>query len=402
VRNEIKDNNEFVDWLISLRRHFHQFPEISFSEFNTQAKIIEILNSLGIENSKIAGTGVIGIIKGSEKGETIALRADMDALKIQEESTSLNVNYISQNTGVMHACGHDGHMAMLLGVARMLQGCKNQMKGNVKLIFQPAEEVPPGGAVDVIKMGGLIDADAILGIHLFANYSYGEICLKEGPIMASNCMFNIIFVGKSGHHSNPDSTIDPIKIASEFISTIQSKITKNLPPSAPYVFGFGTINGGEQFNQTPHQVKITGSYRMLDPKNMPIIEQTIRKCLDDIMQKNRKHSSNLPDYKLEITNGYPVLINHKKFTQRSSEILKRIFSEVNENIDPVFASEDFARYLEVKPGTFIFLGTGNSKSEAFYNNHSDKFDFDENVLIKGVEILFAIAIDFLHSPGKYL
>jgi amidohydrolase len=395
-------NADFVKWLINTRRYFHQFPEVSFNEHLTQAKVIEVLNSFGIENRKIAGTGVVGMIRGTGAGKTIAIRADLDALKIQEESTDLNKQYISLNDGVMHACGHDGHIAMVLGAARKLQECKDKLKGNVKLIFQPAEEIPPGGAVEVLKMGGLVDVDAIIGVHLFTNIKLGEICLKEGALMAGHCMYNIIINGKPGHHFNPDTSIDPILIASEFIAGIQSKLKNNLPPNVNYVFGVGTIKGGEQFNQIPGSVDISGSFRMLDKNYLHVIEDTMKRNLDGLMLAHGKEGANLPNYKLEVTQGYPVLVNHKKFTHRSAETLKEILTGVNENIDYVFAAEDFARYLEAIPGTFIFLGAGNSEKGLVYGNHSSRFDIDESVLIKGVGIFFSIATDFLDAPENYL
>jgi amidohydrolase len=402
VKNDFTHEENFIDWLISLRRHFHQYPELSFKEFNSQKKIIEILNSFGIENKKIAATGVVGIIRGAEKGKTIAIRADMDALKIQEERTSLNEQYISLNEGIMHACGHDGHMAMVLGVARKLQEYKHKLKGNVKLIFQPAEEVPPGGAIEIIKLGELENIDAIIGAHVFTNIPSGEICLREGAFMAGNCMYNISIYGKSGHHASPDSTIDPILIAAEFISNIQSKLKENLPADVHYVFGNGTIKGGEQFNQTPDRVDISGSYRMLDEKNLHVIEDTMRESLDLLMKKFRKADPDFPNYKLRVTYGYPVLSNNARFTRRSAETLKTIFPNVKENIEPVFASEDFARYLELIPVTFIVLGAGNKATGAVYDNHSNRFDIDEKILITGVEVFFTLAVDFLNKPELYL
>lgn len=402
MKDSFTDNKEFSDWLISLRRHFHRFPEISFQEYNTQEKVIEVLNSLGIENSRIAGTGVVAMIRGGKQGKTVAIRADMDALKIQEEKTNLNQSYISLNKGVMHACGHDGHMAMVLGAGRKLQECKEDLKGNVKLIFQPAEEVPPGGAVELIELGTLKNVDAMIGGHLFSHIRSGEICLKEGVLMASNCKYDIEITGKSGHHFNPDDTIDPILIASEFISTVQSKLKKTLPPNVSCVFGQGTIKGGEQFNQTPESVTISGSYRLLDKKSLHVIEDTMKRSLDGLMKRHSKGETNLPKYQFDVTYGYPALVNDDKFTQRVGEVLKGIFPKVNENIDSVFASEDFAYYLEKLPGTYFFLGSGNAQKGIINGNHSNKFDIDETVLIKGVEIFFSIATDFLNTPDKYL
>lgn len=400
--NVLINEKEFTDWLIALRRYFHQYPELSFNEFNTQEMVIEVLNSLGIENSRIAGTGVVAMIRGGKQGKTIALRSDMDALKIQEEISNLNQSYISLNKGVMHACGHDGHMAMVLGAARKLHEHKENLKGNVKLIFQPAEEVPPGGAVEVIRMVGLAEVDAILGAHLFTNIKSGEICLRGGVLMASNCKYDIEITGKSGHHFNPDDTIDPILIASEFISTIQSKLKKTVPPNVSYVYGQGSIKGGEQFNQTLESVTISGSYRLLDKKSLHVIEDTMKRNLDGLMKRHSKGEPNLPKYQLDVTYGYPALVNDDKFTQRVGEVLKGIFPQINENIDSVFASEDFAYYLEKLPGTYFFLGSGNAQKGIIYGNHSNKFDIDEAVLIKGVEVFFSIATDFLNTPDKYL
>jgi metal-dependent amidase/aminoacylase/carboxypeptidase family protein len=168
------------------------------------------------------------------------------------------------------------------------------------------------------------------------------------------------------------------------------------------VFGFGSIKGGEQFNQTPDSVHISGSYRMRDSANLHVIEQIMKRSLDGLMQSHNKGEPNLPNYKLEITHGYPVLVNHEKFTRRSATVLKEIFTEVTENVNPVFASEDFARYLEIKAGTFIFLGAGNGEKGIIHGNHSNKFDIDEDVLIKGVQIFYSLALDFLSTPEKYV
>ncbi|MBN2610139.1 MAG: amidohydrolase [Bacteroidales bacterium] len=402
--NNLTKTDDMLNWLIRLRRYFHQNPELSFKEFNTQKKIISVLNSLGIENKKIAGTGVVGIIHGEKPGKTIALRADMDALKIAEIKTIKNESYISKNEGVMHACGHDGHLAMLLGAAKILKDSVKELKGKIKLIFQPAEEVPPGGAIKVIHEGVLNDVDAIIGMHLFTHIKAGEICLKEDILMAGSCKFDITINGKSGHHYLPESCIDPIHIASDFISTIQTDLKNNLPPTIKYVLGFGTISGGQQFNQTPSEVHISGSFRILGAKeNNSIIENTIRRNLNGLMKKYKSEKSEkLPEYELDVTPGYPPLINTPKFTRRAAKVLNTNYTKITENALPILASEDFARYLEKVPGTFIFLGTGNNQKRFNNSNHSDMFDIDENVLIIGAEIFFYITRDFLNNPEEYL
>jgi amidohydrolase len=395
--------DDFSDWLITVRRRLHEYPELSGNEFKTQAIIMQELDRLHINNQKIAGTGIIGTITGRNKGKTIALRADMDALKIQEEVTALNTSYISRHKGVMHACGHDGHMAMVLGAARLLQKGQKQMKGNVRFIFQPAEEVPPGGALRVIKEGGLDGVDAILGLHLFPNYKSGEIFLKEGVMMASSCKFEISMTGKPGHHFNADACIDPITISSEFISTIRETITCALPESTPFVFETGTIHGGEQYNQIPGKVNISGSFRALDPDHLQMIEQTQRQTLDHLMQKYKKEKqSNLPKYEFKVITGYPVLINDPVFTKAAVSVLKKNFKQVTENTTPVFTSEDFAYYLREKPGTFLFLGTRNPQKKLVHELHSDRFDIDEPVLETGACLLYTLVHDFLENPSEYL
>lgn len=396
--------NDFSKWVVNLRRYFHKYPELSYEEFKTQKKIVSVLESLGITHSVIADTGVLGIIDSGRPGKTIALRADMDALKIKEELTGHNKDYISTNKHVMHACGHDGHMAMLLGAAKLLKENEKTLKGRIKLIFQPAEEIPPGGAIKVIKEGVLEDVDAVVGAHLFTNIAAGKIFLKEGIFMAGHCKYDIVITGKSGHHFKPEDNIDPIQIASKFVSTIQTDLKNNFEPIVQYVFGFGTISGGQQFNQTPSEVKISGSYRVLgDPDKLDVIEKTMRKNLDGLMSAhNRIDSVDLPEYSLEITHGYPALINSSKFTQRSLIKLRETHPGASDNIQPVLASEDFARYLEKVPGTFVFIGAGNIKTGFTHGNHSNKFDIDERVLEHGAQSFYHLTSDFLNNPNQYI
>ncbi|MDX9882926.1 MAG: amidohydrolase [Prolixibacteraceae bacterium] len=397
------DDRELHDWVKGVRRYFHQHPELSFCEYNTQKKIRELLDGLGIENHNIAGTGVCGAIRGAGQGKTIVLRADMDALKIQEILTENNEDYLSVNEGAMHACGHDGHMAIVLGTARLLQKNRSNLNGNVRLIFQPAEETPPGGAVKVIEEGGLDGADAILGLHLFTNYSSGEILLKEGLMMASHCRYELQITGKPGHHFNPDATIDPIRMAAEFIERIHPVLREALPPTVRYVFGVGTIHGGSQFNQTPESVVLSGSYRILEPEYMPVVEKTMRTLMDELVIKYKKSiNKNLPFYTLDIIKGYPSVENNPLFTKSAAKTLKKHFNTVRENVAPVLGSEDFAYYLQKKPGTFIFLGAGNKEKGMAHENHSNKFDIDEGALETGVKLMYTIATDFLNHSEKYI
>ena len=270
------------EWIIKLRREFHREPEISFKEYKTQEKIVKVLQDLGIETQKIADTGVIAAIHGQLDGPCIALRADIDALEVLEVPTARNKEYISHNTDFMHACGHDGHIAMVLGAARLLQENRHTLPGSVRLIFQPAEEQPPGGAARVIAEGGLDGVDAIVGMHIFGAVDVGKIAFREGSFMASSNMFSIKIIGKDGHHSNPDDCIDPILIAADFISTINKEIKKRIEPSR-YVLGIGKIEGGAQFNRTPDKVDIVGSFRTFDSNDTKIIDEMIKQTLDRLM-----------------------------------------------------------------------------------------------------------------------
>lgn len=394
--------NLLDEWMRDIRRDFHQNPELSFNEYRTQEKIILTLNELGIHCSKIAGTGVIADIRGCKPGHCIAIRADMDALAATEALTEFNESYISGSDGVMHACGHDGHMAMVLGLARLLHENKDTFSGSVRLIFQPAEEVPPGGAIRVIEEGGLEGVDAILGIHIFGNVDVGVINLREGAFMASSNRFTLRILGKGGHHSTPEYCIDPIKISSEFIMSLGTDLPAQVNPSN-YVLGFGTLNSGGQFNRSPDELSMVGSFRTFDDDDIDNIEFAMRGILDLLMGKYSKDAfDGYPYYELDILRGYPVLVNHPIFTRAASTHLSTHFPDVNGNAESIFGAEDFAYYLQKVPGTYAIIGTRNSEKGIVDGNHSNSFDIDEDVLIKGTRMLHLLTLDFLQNPGSYL
>ncbi len=393
------------DWIIQLRREFHREPELSFKEFKTQEKIIKVLSDLGIESEKIADTGVIATIHGRAPHPCIALRSDIDALEVLEEPTELNREYISENEGIMHACGHDGHIAMVLGAARALQEMHDRLPGSVRLIFQPAEEQPPGGAARVIAEGGLEGVDAILGMHIFGYIDLGRIALRPGRFMANSNVFSIKITGKGGHHSTPADCIDPILIASDFISAIDTRVRSKIDPER-YVLGIGKIRGGAQFNRTPDEVDILGSFRTFDDRDTETIERTIEKTLDALMETYCKGDTgcvaNLPTCDLDVLHGYPVLVNDSAFTKAVIATLMKTFPDVDCDAEPIFGAEDFAFYLEKVPGIYLLLGTLNLQKGIVEGNHSSRFDIDEDVLMTGTEILQTIVLDFLNSPEAYL
>ncbi|WP_048065055.1 M20 metallopeptidase family protein [Methanosarcina acetivorans] len=395
----------FEAWIIRLRREFHRYPELSFEEYETQKRILKILEELGIEARKIADTGVLASIKGTMPGPCIALRTDTDGLQVQEEFTERNEGYISRNDGVMHACGHDGHMAMLFGAARLFVENRD-FPGEVRLIFQPAEEIPPGGSERVIAEGGLKGVDAVMGMHIFTNHESGSVGFRPGPFMASTNRFEIVFKGKGGHISKPESCIDPVRMATDFISSIYPALEKQLEPDK-YVLGVGRIQGGAQFNRTPDRVEALGSYRTFDSRTTEIIDLTIKECLERIKERYVKPGeefAGLPDYELDVLHGYPVLVNDPVFTDAVNLKLQESFPELTiyPELEKTFAAEDFASYLRVVPGIFISLGTLNQKERIVEINHSSTFDIDEKILRTGTEIFYTISLDFLKHPEKYL
>ncbi|WP_292375870.1 M20 metallopeptidase family protein [Methanosarcina sp. UBA411] len=392
-------------WIIQLRREFHRYPELSFEEYETQKRILKILGDLGIEARKIADTGVLATIRGKLPGPCIALRSDTDGLQVQEELTERNSEYISRNEGVMHACGHDGHMTMLFGAARLFQE-NLDFPGEVRLIFQPAEEIPPGGSERVIAEGGLEDVDAVMGMHIFTNHESGSVGLRPGPFMASTNRFEIILTGKGGHISKPESCIDPVRMAMDFMSNFYPALEKQLE-SDKYIIGVGRIRGGAQFNRIPDTVEILGSYRTFDRETTDIIDRTIKECLDEVVKRYAKPGeefSGFPDYELDILHGYPVLVNDPVFTDAVNSKLHESFPEliVYPEIEKTFAAEDFASYLQKVPGIFISLGNRNPEKKILEINHSCTFDIDEEILITGTEILYTVSLDFLKNPEKYL
>jgi amidohydrolase len=392
----------FEKWVRDIRREFHRNPELSFHEYGTQARIMSILDELGIDCSKIANTGVIAEVRGISPGPCIAIRSDTDALAAHEVISLRNKDYVSQNPGVMHACGHDGHMAIVLGVARMMKERRKEICGTVRFIFQPAEEVPPGGAIRVIEEGGLEGVDAIIGLHIFSDVDFGQINVRAGPFMAGSNRFTVKIFGKGGHHATPDMCIDPIQIAAEFISSLKPAISRKVDAS-DHVLGFGTVNSGKQFNRSPDELELVGSFRTFDDSDIDAIEQVMSNLLDSLMHSySKKDVAGVPSYDLNVYRGYPVLVNDPAFAERAGRLLKTKFENVNTHADPIFGAEDFAYYLKEVPGMYAIIGTKNVEKGIVEMNHSSGFDIDEDVLLSGVELLYSLAIDFLKNPGEYL
>jgi amidohydrolase len=313
----------------------------------------------------------------------------MDALPIQEEG---NTPYISQNPGAAHACAHDGHMAILLGTAGILKNHQDQFAGKIVFLFQPAEELPPGGAVDLIKDGALDGVNAIFGLHLWQPLPTGKVGIVPGPMMAAADNFRITVSGRAGHGSMPHTALDPVFTAGQMITGLQSIVSRNLDPLKSLVVSFGTIHGGTVYNIIPPQVELTGTVRTF--------EHPIRNMARQRMQDIVGHTAAAygMEAEFEYMEGYPPLVNDERMTDR---VLRVVEAELGKEkitpIDPVMGGEDFAYYLQKVPGAFFFLGAGDGCE---YPHHHPSFDFDEGVLPEGVQLMCALALDFLREKSS--
>ena len=374
IKKEIQKISEHI---YSYRRDFHQYPELSFQEYRTAETISKHLESFGIEHrTEVGKTGVVGEIVFGD-GPTIALRADMDALPIQEVG---DLKYKSKNEGVMHACGHDGHMAILLGAANALSKNKKLKKGKVRFIFQPAEE-GAGGARYMIKDGCLDQVDEIYGLHLWNYQPVGEIGVKNGPIMAAADMFDIIIKGKGGHGATPQGTVDAIVVASNLITMLQTIVSRNTNPLDNTVVTIGEINGGQNFNVIADEVRLTGTTRAYTENNRNMIKKRMQDIIDGVSK------SFGAEIVLKYKEGYPPTVNHEDPTKLVLEASSMVVGKRAGYPYLSMGGEDFSYYLQKVPGCFFFVGSAPDKNNILSTpHHCSHFDIDERSLLIGASV----------------
>lgn len=390
LSSEIKKlSSDILSEIVSLRRTIHKEPELGFKEFKTSALIANYLNSLGLKVTKgIAGTGVIGLLEGSSPGKTIAIRADMDALPILEET---NLPYASSNPGIMHACGHDVHMSIALGTANMLSKLKSQIKGNVKFIFQPGEE-GLGGAKKMIDEGALENpkVDAIIALHIAPNCKAGQISISSGPVMSSPSEFAIEIKGRGGHAAEPQKTIDPIIIGANIINLFQTIVSRNKDPLKSAVLSVTSFQAGNAFNIIPSNAYIKGTVRTFDP----LLDEEISKRMLAIISSVTGAMG--AEYSFDYRKSYPPVVNSKEIVDlivnASSKVIARENIILNEQASML--AEDFSYYLKEVPGALFNLGSSDPSCVHFENLHSNKLVVDENCIAVGMEIFSQIVIDF--------
>lgn len=374
--------------IVKNRRFLHQHPELSFQEQNTSRFIAEQLKVYGLEvYENIGGYGVVAYIRALNPTKTICLRADFDALPIPDEK---DVEYKSTVEGVSHACGHDGHTSALLGVAAVLQENKHLLSGDVKLLFQPAEEKPPGGAKAMVEAGVLDDVDYIFGAHLASDLSLGKYASRVGATKGSVDAFTIKIFGKGGHGAQPHQTKDSIVIGAQLITQLQQIVSRRIDPIDPAVVTVGSFHSGNAFNVIADTAEIEGTVRTLSAKARAQVETEIRAILDGL-----KVSSHI-DYELNYLNGYPVLINHEAETLVVKSIVEQSFgSDAYETAQQSLTAEDFAYYLEKKPGAYFYVGSHNDSEATKYPHHHPKFDFDERALLNIGDLFLKIVSHYV-------
>jgi amidohydrolase len=385
MKQEIKEYVQTkLPEIIELRRALHKIPETGFNEVKTSSFIARTLEQAGFEvTTGIAKTGVTALLKGNGPGKTLLLRSDIDGLPIAEET---DLPFASTHPGFMHACGHDGHMAILLGTAMILKKLKDQFSGQIKFVFQPAEE-GPGGAKPMIEEGVLDNpkVDYALGLHLWASIPENKIALKAGPFMAAMDRFDLDIIGKGGHGAMPHLCKDPVDAAAQVINTLQRVVSRQMNPLSPTVVTIGTIQGGAAFNIIPDKVHLSGTTRTLDKEVWKGWESRLEHIINGVC------TAAGVKYKLDYQPGYPPLINDSAVTEIARQAaVETVGSENVIEAEATMGGEDMAFYLEQVPGCYAFIGIGTPGCAPHHNSH---FAFNEEVLGTGVKYLCNLVME---------
>ncbi|MCR4401357.1 MAG: amidohydrolase [Firmicutes bacterium] len=396
---------ELLPQMIAVRRDLHMNPELGGEERRTAGMVASKLCELGVSvREGIGGTGVVGVIRGlaseprrsgsqaspdSPSGPCVALRADMDALPIQD---CKDVDYRSRIPGVMHACGHDGHVAMLLGAAKLLSSLAKEFCGSVKLIFQPAEE-GPGGALPMIREGVLSEPDVnvIVAGHIWPDLPTGVVAIRGGPVMAAADSVTITIRGEGGHGAAPHRSVDAVVVAAQAVMALQTIASRRVNPVDPLVLTIGTISGGYRQNVIADQVTMSGTVRTLNPALRGAVPDMIRQTLEGITR------SAGAKFEFTFSPGYPPLANDERVAALVAASARRIFGrrQVIEDIEPSMGGEDFAYFLQEVPGAMFMLGAGNPDRGAKYPAHHPRFDFDEEAMALGAALMVDVVLELL-------
>lgn len=378
------------DEIVEIRRYLHQHPELSFEEVKTAAYIAEYHANLDHEvRTNVGGHGVLAYLRGDQPGPTVALRADFDALPIQEQT---EVPFKSVNDGVMHACGHDGHTATLLGLAKVLNSMKSEIKGTIVFLHQHAEELPPGGAISMIKDGCLDGVDVIFGTHLQAQMPLGEIGYRTGALQAAPDRFDITIQGEGGHGAAPHQTKDSIVIGGQLINNLQQIVSRKIDPLDSVVVSVCNFEAKNPYNVIADTAQLTGTVRTFKEESRDFVEKEIERVVSGTCQVSGA------SYEYTYTRGYPTLVNHKEETEFVAEVAKVVPGvEAVSEVPPIMGGEDFSYYLQHVKGTFFFTGARNPEWDKVYPHHHPKFDIDERALVIAAKVLGTAALQYMNE-----
>ncbi|WP_138418757.1 M20 metallopeptidase family protein [Aquibacillus sediminis] len=374
--------------LVTFRRDLHMYPELSHQEVNTPEKVAAFHRKLGLEvKTGVGGRGVIGILKGGKQGKTVALRADFDALPIQDEK---DVEYKSRIPGVMHACGHDIHTAGLLGVAKVLSEMKAELPGTIVFIHQFAEEVIPGGAKSMIEDGCLNGVDVVYGAHISSIDPLGVVGIREGNAMANGDTFEIEITGVGGHAANPHLAVDPLVAGSQLVVNLQQIVSRQVDPVKSAVVTVASMDAGDSFNVIQDKVTIRGTVRTFDDD----VRDWVQKSIEEMATYTCKGLG--ASASVQYVRGYPAVRNHPEETERVEKIAAEIFGEDKvHQVPPQMGMEDFAYYLKEVPGTFFWVGGAMKSEEDIYPHHHPKFDVDEEGMMYVGKLFIATVLNYL-------
>jgi len=389
--NDLKERAEAIyPWMVDIRRELHRNPEVSYHEHDTTRFVIGKLKELNIPVERPLETGCIGILKGGKPGNrVIALRADIDALAMQEEGEHKK-EFLSQRPGCAHCCGHDAHTANLLGAARILSEVRDELEGTVVLIFQPGEEKLPGGGRLLCESGFLqkLGVQKIVGLHTFPAYPPGKVAIRDGALMARPDEFEVELIGKGGHAASPHLTVDPIVMAADVITRFQTVVSRSIDPTESAVLTVGRVEAGTTYNVIPEKASLVGTVRTFSRETAMHVRSRMEQILKGVSEAAGG------SYKFQFNEGYPAVINDPELTDRFRKTATNLFGPdvLVEMERPVMAGEDFAFYQQHFPGTFFFLGSGSEETESTWSWHHPRYKVDERCFLTGAPLMAAAGL----------
>ncbi len=393
MKDFYQESKELFEYMQMLRRDFHRHPELGFKEVRTAGVVARELSQMGLEvTTGIAETGVVALLEGKMPGPVVLLRFDMDALPVLEETA---VEYASETPGLMHACGHDGHVAVGMAVARMLNDMRQDLRGTVKFVFQPAEE-GLGGAARMIKAGILADPEPVhtLALHLWNELLVGSAAFVSGPLMAGAGFFTIKLTGRGGHGANPQQTIDPVVAAAQLVSAAHTIVSRNMSPMQSAVLSITYVRAGETYNVIPPAAELRGTLRYFEPE----VKQKLYERLEEMVNSIAGAFNCQPS--LEFVDLTPAVANDKFVTERLARMAKKVIPSLE--IDSTYrtmVSEDMALMIEKVPGCYFLVGAANPEKGLNYGHHHPRFNFDETALVNAASLMASAAVELLENES---